>query len=318
MISYTLYSKEKFFTLLLFFITGLALFAFLGLGANFISPNAEFELNKRRVASISYADAITIGSSHNIAIMEDEFKYPLIHLYSAGQNFKESLFLLKYFKPRIKNVKFLLIPVSIGSLEQHSEVGNKIYEELTSLEPLNFFAFSVRHNPNAYAKGISTMVARGDNWIGVFRAITDYKIEKKPDINNGNPFATDRAMLHVNSFIVRSGQKNENVKDLSEIITISQELGSCLMLYESPVSYAYLEAFAKYRPELKQWKDKFRQIVAQSDKKHCIHFIEDTWPLEHSKNAAYYKDQDHLNDKGGHLFTAFINKKLDNLQTQIR
>ena len=118
-------------------------------------------------------------------------------------------------------------------------------------------------------------------------------------------------MTHINILKEkRYDSSKENMEILTSLNKSINNKNSCFVLYESPVSYSYLQQYKKYQPELTGWKTDFRQFVSNSSKNSCVFFIEDVWSLGLSKDTKYYTDQDHLNNSGGELFTKLFKVKL--------
>jgi hypothetical protein len=316
---FTFSSKRTFAILFTYISIGVISFFILAEMGNFVSPIRSELVKRFKESNIYNAEAITLGTSHNEAISAEDFSYPLFHLYTGGQSLKESLFFLEYFKTRVdKNkIKFILIPVTIGSIYQLSEVSHGIEEELIVLEPIDFLIYTIPYNLNFYLRGLLSKIARQDNWAGVARSLFFKNKEKnrtkEEAFKKEEPFKDDIAIIHINNDIsINNNQKKINLKILTDISVVTQKLGACLILYESPVSYVYLNNFEKYKPSLKGWKTIFINFANQYNS--CVYFIEDIWPLQNSKNPFYYRDQDHLNDRGSYLFTRLIDMKIHHIK----
>jgi hypothetical protein len=283
----------------------------IGVIGNHIFPNQNshylVKSIKESTINLQSAEIVTLGTSHNGAILANEIKMPLVHMYTGGQNIVESLYLLNYFKKRLKNTKIILLPLTIGSLDQATKLRSNITNNIFNLEPFNFFKYQTLDSFSFYLDGIFNLIARDDNWSGVIKKIIPMDFTKK---KNKNPFLVERVLGHINQIDVNDRQHTENLNYLKSIIMSADSSNSCLVLYDSPVSFTFLERIKKYKPQLSNWRVPIRNMVQRNKSKYCLYFIENIWSEINSKNPMYYRDLDHLNETGAKIFTSMMDKEL--------
>jgi hypothetical protein len=302
---------------LLFLLFGLTLFITIGLIGKHIAPVATLNHFGKSIEESKFnlndAEIITLGTSHNRAILANEIKTPLVHLFSGGQNLKESLYILNYFKKRLKKIKFILLPITIGSLEQKTKLRSSLTKGIISLDPFIFFKYKTLDDLSLYLGGIFNLIARDDNWIPVIQKIIPINFKEK---QYTNPILVDAALGHHKRIDISNKQHAENINYLKNISILANDSGSCLVLYDSPVSSNYLENFKKYKPKLSKWRVPIRDFVQQNKDKLCIYFFEKIWSKSNSKNLLYYRDQHHLNDTGAKIFTSLMDKELKKIENK--
>jgi hypothetical protein len=296
---------------LLFLLFGLTLFIAIGIIGNHIAPVAALNHFGKSIEepkfNLNDAEIITLGTSHNRAILANEIKTPLVHLFSGGQNLKESLYILKHFKKRLKKIKFILLPITIGSLEQKTKLRSSLTKSIFSLDPFIFFKYKTLDDLSLYLGGIFNLIARDDNWSPVIKKIIPILYTDK---KYSNPFLIDRALDHITRLNISNQQQTENINYLKSISILADDSDSCLVLYDSPVSFRYLENFKKHQPKLSKWRVPIRDFIQKNKGRLCIYFFEKIWSESNSKNSLYYKDQDHLNETGAKIFTSMMDKEL--------
>lgn len=316
---------SHFFSFLFF---GLILFIMIGIIGKHISPNPHSNYLVKSIKESKFnlhdAEIVTLGTSHNEAILANEIKMPLVHMYTGGQNLVESLYLLKYFRKRLIKVKFILLPLTIGSLHQVANLRPFLKRNILNLEPFRFFKHKMLNDPVLFVGGITDMIARDDNWIPVIKKLSPLRIrENKNEVTmnfinreNNNPFIMDRALNHMKHINLSNKQHIESINYLEKITMLANDSDSCLVIYDSPVSSAYLESFTNYKPKLSKWRVPIRDFIQKNRDKLCVYFFEQIWSKSNSKNPLYYKNQDHLNETGAKIFTSIIEKELQNISNK--
>lgn len=299
-----------------FVVLGLFLFCSLGFWGDSIVPISKTTFSrsmKTPIDEMKQVKIITLGASHNMAIEQQMFEEPMLHLWSYSQNPEQSILILKLLQERLQQNEIILIPMSIGSLMQRNSIGEWFVSEMIPLAPFDVFVQTFPQATDHYARGWARYIARDDNWVGPIKKLVGFPKKEKKDYvfpDEYNPFKVDRAKGHLKEASKDINSIAKNLERFNSLAALSQEMNSCVLFYESPVSYYYTEAMASYQPEMKQWKTRLREFIHKNRDRYCVDFIENIWPESYAKDPEYYWDQDHLNKKGSKLFTAMIQDKI--------
>lgn len=267
---------------------------------------------------------ITVGNSHNLAaIAPHTFTDPVKHLSTPLQSLSGSLFYLTYFKKRIGQAKVVLLPVSIGMLEQDTQMRPITILNLATVDGWRWEYLRLSRDIDILIRSWAVPLARMDAWRGPFESLFCDRdtVAGQPE----DPFQHDRVARHL-AFLQGDDveqSRAENVKNLYRMAEICRDLGACLVLYESPVSMAYRKSFETQRPDYCHWKDTLRRFVAKAQTGLPVYFVENLWSPEELGNAEFYKDQEHLSRAGRlhfsqrlqqHLATTLIDTRFGDLE----
>ena len=303
--------------IVLFAFTGLALLGVLGQIATAISPIIAYSRLERNLAhvTLSEAEVVTLGSSHDVAILPSVFGQSLTKLSTPRQNFDGSLFLWGYFQQYLPEVDYVLLPVSILSLNQKNQVHPMAFKNLANFDESGSFGYRLEYDPDIFIRSWAASYARVDSWEAVLRKLLDIDVERE---RPSSPFIKDFASLHVEQAIDESSRTvRRNIEKIKKLIDTVNNSGACMIFFESPVSYSYRQRFEELRPQFAGWKDDFSQIISETNDA-CVFFIPDVWPVSHSKDPHYYNDQHHLSRKGAELFSPMLRTEVDKLLKSAR
>ncbi len=284
------------------------------LGASASPVRALNVLNRNiKHADVPSAIIVTLGSSHNVAIIPTMFDDLVLRLWTPGQNFEGGIFLTKYFERYLPKAKVFLFPVSIFSMRQTPGLHSGPVANLMFLEQYDSLFYRVTYDFNYHVKASARSFHRLDSWEAPIRKIFNLKREKPSRPHN--PFVKDYVGKHIKH--VDLAAKSINEEKVTQLASLIHDMNACLIFYDSPVSHNYLSKVKIKMPQLKNWKYEFRVLTDKINRDYCVYFIEDIFPLEHSKNRAYYSDQHHLNRKGAELFTPLLKNSIENLQLNL-
>lgn len=309
-------ASQVFIHLILFLLFGAILFCVTGIVGEKIYPVSQTKLaNSANVAQqpLDNIKIVTLGPSHNIAIDAEQFNGSLLELWSNSQKLDESEFLLEFFKDRLPQGTTILFPVSVGTLKQRSFLSHRVLSEIVAAAPLDTLLQSFPYNINIYAQSWHNKVARSDNWLNPIKKLVGLQVTtfKRTKPKNYDPFARNIAIRHMNRELSEESNPIErNFNRLKKVLSIGNEMGSCFIFYEAPVSDHYLEVFRKKAPKLNEWKNTFRSFIKNHQQQYCMIFLESIWPSDYTKQKDYYMDQVHLNDKGSKHFTLMLRKRI--------
>lgn len=280
-------------------------------------------------------DYITIGTSHARPILPSGLGGKVLPLWSGGQSLMLTLDLLNYFKPELSatKAKAIILPVSKGVLLTASTKSREFNEEeYNVLVRFNLWR-AIRTIPfntlDNYVKGFTLHIAREDNWGGVAKSLLYFRTgyhntHKQPPLSqvsaSGNPFDPEKISRTLGNQIEMISnaddinfERQKGLRYLEKIAEKSHALGACLILVETPVSYPYRQALQLKRTDLDDWKEQVRSLTNKMQKTACVHFLEDMMSVDETKKSEYYLDPDHLNVKGGEIFSARIRAKLKSI-----
>lgn len=299
--------------IVLFAFTGAVILGVLGQIANTISPIKAHSRLERNLdnAEPNKAAVVTLGGSHDVAILPSSFGASLTKLSTPRQNFDGSLFLWGYFRKHLSQVDYVLLPVSIMSLNQKTQVYPMAFKNLANFERRESMGYRLHYDPDVFIRAWAASYARVDSWEAVFRKLLDIEVERE---RPPSPFKKDFARLHIEQAIDETARaKVENVEKIKTLVKSVNSAGACMIFFESPVSDSYKQRFAQLRPQAAaSWKDDFSQIMAEANDA-CVFFIKDVWPVPYSKNPNYYRDQHHLSREGAKLFSPMLKAKVEKL-----
>lgn len=264
---------------------------------------------------------LSLGTSHSRAVLAEVLQVPTLQLWTSEQRIADTEFILQFLSNRLENVNLILLPVSVGMTEQSPTVRPKTLVNFILLDAWRTWCLSFPDNMGSYIEGWARPLTRNDKWRNPIGKLYGYDTDKeivsrKKAKSVQNPFLQNRAELHISKFLQSklTDTKVDNFKILKRISAISNDLGACLVLYESPVSSHYLNTFINYRSDFADWKTDYEKFIEEENNNEvCVYFLQNLFSLENSADSRLYKDQDHLNQAGSAIFTKTLKEKLSHL-----
>ncbi len=311
---------------ILFIICGVPILHTIGLIGHKLAPTRTVLTNSIEKHGLSNLNAkiITMGNSHNRAIISHYLHRSSLELWSSEQTFAETDYILNFISNRVKNVNIILLPVSIGMTELPPKIRPKTLTNFILLDAWSTLFLSFPENLNSYIRAWAKPLTRNDNWRNPITKLINYDdnqaivLAKKKE--SPTPFTQNRAELHIKYFYSSkkpTDTKEKNKKILKHILTKTDELGACLILYQSPVSFPYMNTFISYKPNSIHWKKQYEDFVIENNSQYCVFFLQNLFALEDTKNSRFYRDQDHLNLTGAEIFTQTLKQKITQILPNI-
>lgn len=272
-------------------------------------------------------EAITIGSSHSVAIDFEEMNLKGYHLWDFGEDLFESEFKTRYVLNQLPHLKvvFLTLPYPIFVHDNtHSELGG-MYRNRSRLHFVNETFNLIQYDVNALAKGKLAPIVRYDHWVFFPKHLFQEKkniIPVKETLSidylaeDGNIRAEvagfdnkkdleSIALLRLNDhlrYVSKTVALEPNIEaktmaSLSAIIQLLKEREIRLVLYTPPFYQSYLSNF----PEnlYVQFKQNLSEITATYGVRHFDYSNDADFVTQ----ASYFQDGNHLSTKGAKAFS---------------
>ena len=291
-------------------VSSCLLFAISHLGNRYFNQPTNLDINSL-ATNVDNAQIVTIGSSQNSAISNDFFKQPVLRLDSEDQTYDESFFILNKLKSTLAanhstTSKIVVMPMSIGSLGIKQKLRPQLLARQVPSAWLGAgFLETINYHFLVFYRGINNWVSFLDKWL--LQLLTTLGVSNQLLLEQISH--SSKAAHHIDKNY-ESNRELMNLKAIERLYKLVNEVGACLVLYQSPVSLPYQQSFISRLPQMASWKNAIRNIVNEAEEPHCVLFIEDIWPIEHANNHRLYIDQDHLNEQGAALFTPLLKQRL--------
>jgi len=280
-------------------------------------------------------EAITLGSSHSVAIDFKILGLKGYHLWDFGEDLFESEYKVRYILDQLPQLKtvFLNVPYPIFVHDNARSYLGSIYKNRAKLHYVTQQFELIQGDVNAFAKGKLAPLARYDHWVFLpkhfiqdSKTITPVKetlsIEYLGVDGNmrgetegfQNAAELDEvALLKLEEHLKAIHQSKQQLyiekhtfQALEEIIQLLKARNTQLILYTSPFYSSYVEAFPK---DILQ---EFRLKITELKQKHQVNYYDFSEHQDFLDQPAYFQDGNHLSTQGAIAFSKLLQQTLDN------
>lgn len=290
-------------------------------------------VDKERVSDLllnaNEAEAIVVGNSHGDDIILAYVNYDEgYQLSRAWGDLFEIEYYLRYFVPRLPNLKVVFIPVSYftfswdnASVENLTIRRSNMYSAVPSWRFVEGDAAHFINGRFSELLPIST-IFREDNWKGVFYRLPGRFTDAEPITAHTDDCFSPRIEELVQQAEQRAQQQFEigneisrnrptvqqdTLEKASEIIEYLQSRGIRVIFFTPPYYEAYTAAYQRINPQaipmLYENMQKLQQL-------HGVEYYDFSTNPDFAGNHQLFKDSDHLNFCGAQRFSTTLEHQM--------
>lgn len=267
-------------------------------------------------------NTLILGSSHTFfGINPEHISRPAFNAANVSQDLKYDLFILKKSLNTLKNVEFVIVPLSIFSLYSELESGTESWRKYNYIHWFGYRELSAR---DFFDLRTYSEIASSPNKSGlVRRAFDNYVLGTYKPTWSKQGWGTEYAASASESTLVETGksaamrhQKNQekntlSIERLKNIAEICTEKNIKLLIITTPAHSAYRDNLDSDR--LTTMTSTALNISDKNKNIRYINYLAD----ERFSNSDFH-DADHLSHKGAEKFTKLINRELSNWDSYTR
>jgi len=293
---------------------------------NIVPTKSKFEKDRidSLIANLNNIESITLGRSHAAALDYHFWDKKGFNLALGGRDFASINYLLKYFTPKMQNLKEVIIIISYSSFYfdntalakgNLNDARKALYYSIPSFNLIDksdisnyvfgrFFPFiQANHGYSLIKKRLTsdTISDRliennwADNFMDSINIIRSAK--KQADVHS---FARYSAESYIPDIV------NKNKEILIEIINYLQSENVSVLLVVPSYYKSYTEIFPQN--DISEMKSILSSLAFQYN----IGYYDLSNDSILSVNNIYYHNADHLNDKGKEIFTKRLKSLINN------
>lgn len=257
-------------------------------------------------------EILVLGGSHGIHAYDTLYS---IHKNSfnaanSAQSLDYDYEILKKYIGRWTNLKYILLPVSYGSLFLKIETSE---EPWRAKDYIIYYDINISDNPRYHIEIMNGIL--GEQFIRLFKFYCKKNIKKENPCNN----YIDTLMLRttgvedVKRHTPSEGPKylNEMKSKLYSIVNFAKDNDIKLIMFTTPVYKSYFENMQK--SQLDTTLSIIKSLVQENENCFYYNYINDK-----SFTEEDFRDGDHLNKNGTRKFTLKLDSLICNLEPDMR
>ena len=320
----------------LFIGIGLLLAYFLG----FISQKVErvYPIQQKRYQQLekkkASIEAITIGSSHSVAIDFQHLQLNGYHTWFFAEDLFETAVKAEAIIPELPHLKtvFLCLPKIIFSHNNAVTEWGKQYRNKERIHYLLEKDLPIANDINSWANGNLADLVRYDHWVfmpkylagqdsivpiselnSIEALTTDGNLRGEtsgmPNLERLKEISLEKLEIHMD-FMEAAEQKSISLQNrtqnaLENIIRICQQHKVELILYTPPCSQSYLQNLPK------RFETQFNHCLTSLQQKFKIHYFDFSNIPDSQQNPSYFQDGTHLSSRGAETFSKLLKERLE-------